>query len=146
MSPPPLWPWRWSVESPPAFEATVKRSRRVKLVLIGGLSAGAVAGCSPSANAPPALTISAVYTNNYYVPGAGYYHAPYRAWYSLPYNYFDPQAQRYYYGGQWGPSPEQSITNVSSPTVLAVQQAQGTRTDVQRGGFGSSSHTHSIWS
>ena len=63
-------------------------------MLIGGLSAGALAGCGP--DQPPPLSSDAVYTNNCYVPGVGYYHAPFRAWYSLPYNHFDPQTQRYF--------------------------------------------------
>ena len=119
----------------------MKRSRRVKLVLIGSLSAGALGGCGPSAGGPSAISTGAVYTNNFRVPGAGYYHAPFRAWYSLPYNYFDPQTKRYYYGGQWALEPHQTITNISAPTAQAVSQLALARTDVQRGGFGSSSHS-----
>ena len=79
----------------------MKRSRSIRLVLLGGLSAGALAGCGP--DPPPPLSADAVYTNNCYVPGVGYYHAPFRAWFSLPYNHFDPQTKRYFYGGQWSP-------------------------------------------
>lgn len=122
----------------------MKRSRSIKLVLIGGLSAGAITGCHPSSNPP--ISTECVYTNNYHVPGVGYYHAPFRAWYALPYNHFDPQNQRYFYGGQWGASPHQSITNISSPTPEVVQQVAGQRTDVSRGGFGSSSRSSHIWS
>lgn len=124
----------------------MKRSRRVKLVLIGGLSAGALAGCDVSTGNKPTASADSVYTNNYYVPGAGYYHAPYRAWYPWPYNYFDPNSHRYYYGGQWWPAPNETITNVSAPTAAAVQQATAQRTDVRRGGFGGTSHGHSVWS
>ena len=113
-------------------------------MLLGGLSAGALAGCGPDANAPAPVTGDCVYTNNYYVPGAGYYHAPFRAWYSLPYNHFDPQNERYFYGGQWGAAPHQSITNISAPTAEVAQQAQAQRTDVPRGGFGSTSRSHFI--
>ena len=129
-----------------SFKAPVKRSRRIQLLLLGGLSAGALTGCDSSLNRSPRVSTDAVYTNNYYVSGAGYYHAPYRAWYPHPYNYFDPQTQRYVSGGQWAMAPDQNITNISSPTAAAVQLAESTRTDVRRGGFGSSSRGSSIWS
>ena len=118
----------------------MKRSRNIRLVLIGGISAVATSGCGPSGNSPPTLSTDAVYTNNFYVAGAGYYHAPFRAWYSLPFNHYDPQSRRYFYGGQWAETACQSITNISSPTPPAAQQAEAMRTDIPRGGFGSSSH------
>ena len=124
----------------------MKRSRRVQLALLGSLSAGALSSCGPPAGGPGAISTGAVLTNNAYVPGAGYYHAPYRAWFPHPYNHFDPQTQRYYFGGQWAAAPEQNITNISAPTAAAVQQVANTRTDIRRGGFGSSSRTHSTWS
>jgi hypothetical protein len=113
-----------------------KRSKRIRLILLGALSAGALAGCSPEGHAP--LSTANVYTNNYYVPGVGYYHAPFSAWYPLPYNHFDPATKRYFYGGQWGTTPWQSITNLSSPSAQAAASAEAMRTDVTRGGFGSS--------
>jgi hypothetical protein len=100
--------------------------------LIGGLSTGALTGCSQK----PSLSTGNVYTNNFYVPGVGYYHAPFRNWYAWPYNHFDPQNSLYFYGGQWGAQPFESITNVSSPTSEAVQYAESARTDISRGGFG----------
>ena len=124
----------------------MKRSRHIRLVLIGGLSAGALGGCSPSGNRPPPVSLEAVYTNDYYVPGVGYYHAPYRAWFPYPYNHFDPQRRLYYHGGQWAPAPHASITNISAPTAASAQQAEATRTDVTRGGFGSSSRSFSTYS
>lgn len=119
----------------------MKRSRSIRLVLIGGLSAGALAGCGPGSQQPALISQDSVLTNNYYVPGVGYYHAPFRGWYALPYNHFDTQNLRYFYGGQWGTAPYQSITNISAPTGEMVQMAQAQRTDVPRGGFGSSSHS-----
>jgi len=106
--------------------------------LISGLSAGALTGCSPK----PAISTGNVYTNNSFVPGAGYYHAPFRSWYALPYNHFDTQKNLYFYGGQWGAQPFESITNISSPTPEAVQAAESTRTDISRGGFGGFSSGH----
>lgn len=121
----------------------MKRSKSIRLVLLGGVSAGALSGCEPGR---PPITSSTVLTNNYYVPGVGYYHAPYRSWYSLPFNHYDTQQKLYFHGGQWTAVPHESITNISAPTVEAAQQAETQRTDVRRGGFGSSSHHHSIWS
>jgi hypothetical protein len=122
----------------------VKRSRGIRLVLIGGLSAGALSGCDSGSGRLPEVRQGCVYTNNYYVPGAGYYHAPFRAWYALPYNHFDAQNQRYFFGGQWAATPHQSITNISAPTAQSVQQAQAQRTDVRRSGFGSTSRSHFV--
>lgn len=118
----------------------MKRSRSIRLILLGGLSAGALAGCSPSSR-PATVSAENFYTNNFYLPGVGYYHAPFRAWYGQPYNHFDPKApkaQRYYYGGKWGQAPFESIINISQPTAQAAAQAEAQRTDtIRRGGFGS---------
>jgi hypothetical protein len=119
----------------------VKRSRSIRLVLLGGVSAGALTACDPGANTR--VSADAYYTNNYYVPGAGYYHAPFRAWYPLAYNHCDPGTKFYYFGGQWSPTPHASITNISAPTLAAAQQAQSL---VVRSGFGSTSHSHYIHS
>ena len=110
----------------------MKRSKSIQLVLLGGLSTAILAGCDQT----PSICAQNVYTNNFHVPGAGYYHAPFRNWYPLPYNHFDPQKNQYFYGGQWGAQPFESITNISPPTPEAVQLAQAARTDVPRGGFG----------
>lgn len=98
---------------------------------------GALAGCGRTE--APVISGDNVYTNNYYLPGAGYYHAPFNAWYPRPYNYFDPQTKNYFYGGQWGSTPFESIINISAPTPQAATQAETVRTDIVRGGFGSSS-------
>jgi hypothetical protein len=117
-----------------------KRSKRVRLILLSGLSAGALAGCERSG--PPAISTDNVYTNDYHVPGVGYYHAPFCAWYQFPYNHYDPQRKSYFYGGKWGPAPFESFTNISSPTAQAVAQAEAARTDIVRGGFGRTSGSH----
>ena len=115
-------------------------------MLIGGLSAGTLAGCGPSATQTPSSGASDVYTNNHYLPGVGYYHAPFRAWYPLPYNHYDSRSQRYFQGGQWAATPHASITNISDPTAQAAQKAQGQRTDIRRSGFGSTAGHHHIHS
>ena len=122
----------------------MKRSRSIRLVLLGGLSAGALAGCTPSPST--SVTATDVFTNNHYVPGVGYYHAPFRAWYAMPYNHYDPRASKYYYGGQWGAAPFESVVNISAPTHEAVRQVAAQRTDVRRGGFGGTSRGFSLHS
>jgi hypothetical protein len=118
----------------------MKRSRSVKLVLLGGL----LAGCGPTDGNRKPISTSLVYTNNDYVPGAGYYHAPFRKWYSQPYNHYDPAMKQYFFDGHWSPTPHESITNISSPTAEAVALAQPVA--VRRGGFGRTSRSHSVWS
>lgn len=105
--------------------------------------ATALAGCNEKEKA--LISADGVYTNNCFVPGVGYYHAPFRAWYPLPYNHFNPQTQRYFYGGQWGTAPFENITNISGPPPEIARQAEATRTDIPRGGFGGSAHGH-YWS
>jgi hypothetical protein len=116
----------------------MKRSQSIRLILLGGLSSVALTGCEQK----PSINTGNFYTNNFYVPGAGYYHAPFRSWYALPYNHFDPQTRLYYYGGKWDTKPFESITNISSPTTEAVTLAENARTDVTRGGFGGYSSGH----
>lgn len=92
-----------------------------------------------------------VYINDYFVPGAGYYHAPFQTFFPQPYNYYDAQRKQYYYGGQWGPAPHRSIVNISAPTAEAAVVAEAARAavaarQVPRSGFGSTSRTHSVWS
>lgn len=110
----------------------MKRSKSIRLVLLGSLSTAVLSGCHER----PSVSADNVYTNNFYVPGAGYYHAPFRNWYPQPYNHFDSQKNLYYFGGMWGPRPFESITNISPPTPASVELAQTLRTDVTRGGFG----------
>jgi hypothetical protein len=119
----------------------VKRSKNVRLILLGTLATGALAGCEQKAP----ISADAVYTNNFYVPGAGYYHAPFRAFYPVAFNHFDPQQQRYFYGGQWGAQPFENITNISSPTPQTASLAEAARTDITRGGFGTSYGYHSSY-
>ena len=130
----------------------MKRSRQITLVLSGTLAGSMFSGCEPSwddeANLGPTITAANTYTNNHYVHGAGYYHAPYRAWYPFPYNYYDP-VRGYYHGGQWAPRPNNNTVTASQPTVEAAKSAQTKQqptrsvSSTRRGGFGSSSHSTS---
>jgi hypothetical protein len=123
----------------------VKRSQSVKRVLLGGLSAGALTACALTARAAPVVAPESYYANNDLIPGAGYYHAPFRAFYPHPYNHYDNGRKMYFYGGQWGAAPHRSIVNISVPTPEAVRAAAAVRTDQPlRSGFGSTSGSHSI--
>jgi hypothetical protein len=135
----------------------VKRSRTIRLVLSGTVAGAVFVGCGTSDDAPP-ISANQTYTNNHYVNGVGYYHAPYSRWYPFPYNHHIP-GQGYYYGGRWSPQPETPSTTASRPTADAARLAQAQRAATTRssfssrggssskgststrGGFGSSSHS-----
>jgi hypothetical protein len=126
----------------------VKRSLFVRRVLLRGLTASAMATSAGSA-AEPRVTPESYYTNDYFLPGAGYYHAPFRAFFPQPYNSYDATRKMYFHGGQWSPTPHRSIVNISPPTPEAAQRAESLRTDLQhvrRGGFGSTSGSHYLHS
>jgi len=129
----------------------MKRSRSVQLVLLGSLAA--LAGCDSGADDPPAppVTSSETYTNNHYVPGAGYYHAHSHGWFPFPYNHF-MSGRGYYQGGRWAPQPDGSGIAASTPTPDSARLAEAKRqastpgrtsssSSTRRSGFGSSSHS-----
>ncbi len=93
------------------------------------------------------VTTESYLTNDEHIPGAGYYHAPFRGFFPHPYNYYDPAKKMYFFGGQRAAAPYRSIVNISNPTPEAVRQAEAVRTDstsYRRSGFGSTSGSHSI--
>lgn len=125
----------------------MKRSKTVRRVLLGGASAGAIAAAVLATESR--VTPESYYTNDYHLPGAGYYHAPFRAFFAQPYNHFDATRKMYFYGGQWGAAPHRSIVNISAPTAEAARVAETLRTDllstgayVQRSGFGRTSDSY----
>ena len=130
--------------TPVRITPALKRSRAIRLVLTGSLVGVGIVGCGPES---PVMTSDNVYTNNYYVRGAGYYHAPYHAWYPYPYNHHVP-GQGYYHGGSWTPEPATHSTTASRPTPQAAQlattqhhNATRSRFSTTRGGFGGSSRS-----
>jgi len=125
----------------------VKRTRQLRLILLGGgLAAGANSACTPSlsATAEPRVSTESYYPNDHHIPGAGYYHAPFRAFFPYRYNHYDPATRRYFYGGQWGAEPFQSPINISTPTQQAANAAEAARATAIRGGFGSTGSSHFI--
>lgn len=118
----------------------MKRSRNIRLVLLGGVSAGAFTACGPAPRVDePHVTTDAVYENDHHIPGAGFYHAPFHGFYARPYNAYDAATKKFFYAGAWHESPFQSPVNISSPTPDAARLAESVRTDIPRGGFGSTS-------
>ena len=116
-------------------------------------------------SAPPTVDAATAYPMNHFLPGAGYYHAPYHAWFPMPFNYY-VAGRGWFRGGQWRRAAdaddnerreEQRVSGFTSsgssragriytsrPSLEAVQRANtGAATahhaNVIRGGFGSSS-------
>jgi len=124
----------------------VKKSGKITLVLLGTLSAGALTACAPGSRDEQPISANNVYPNNYFVAGAGYYHAPFHGFYPLPYNHYDASNRLYYFGGQRAAVPFRSVINLSSPTPEAAARAQSAAVIVQRNGFGRTSSSFHIWS
>jgi hypothetical protein len=93
-------------------------------------------------------------TNNTYVAGRGYWHAPYFNWYPYPYNHFMPSLG-YYYGGGWHGMPDRNPISSSFPYgsaghsstygsygggIYGGSSSASASSSVSRGGFGSSAH------
>ncbi|HUR56868.1 MAG TPA: hypothetical protein VM029_04105 [Opitutaceae bacterium] len=147
----------------------MRRSTQVALVLLGTAGVVGVATTWDAwrrsrerekqerllATTPPeAAPVSAerTYTNNEYVPGVGYYHAPFFAWYPFPWNFHNP-ARGYFAGGQWHTTPFTSGVLSSQPTpqavaaAAAVQRARQQEQQRQaRANFASSSNGSSSYS
>lgn len=121
----------------------MKRSNKIVLVLSGALATAPI-GCSNPSERSAAITPENTYTNNHHVSGAGYYHAPYYAWFPYPYNTFVP-GRGYFHGGQWTQEPHQSAITASRPTPDSVRTAQAAHSSAvaKRGGFGASSRSRS---
>ena len=117
----------------PGTRNTMKKSRAVTLVLSGAI----LTGCGQQ-RGPAELeqsSASEVRTNNTYHPSHGYWHAPYHAWYPLPYNSFQ-SGRGYYHGGAFTATPHQSSITASR---VPVTPSKG----VTRSGFGSSTRISS---
>ncbi len=112
-----------------------RRSHQVALVLLGtagviGLATvydawrqdAAAEDAASSAPTPVPVSADRVYANNDYIPGVGYYHAPYHAWFPHPFNYHDP-ARGYFAGGLWQVAPWVLALSQSRPSDAAVATA-----------------------
>ena len=69
--------------------------------------------------------------NNSYMPGVGFYHSPFHAWYPLFFNTHDPR-RGYYYGGSWHPVPFAGRV----PATSKPSPAGWMRAHLARGGSG----------
>lgn len=123
---------------------TGRRSKQVALVLLGTM--GVVGGVvvwdawrraapdefpsstlpeAPSATATPVVPVDTnrTYQNNEFVPGAGYYHAPYHSWFPFPFNHHDP-ARGYFAGGLWQAAPFAADLLSSRPSPAGIADAR----------------------
>lgn len=121
----------------------------VTLVLSGAL----ISGCNNQSNQTSGGDwdyADQSVTNNTYVAGRGYYHAPYHAWYEYPYNYYRP-GYGYYYGGLWNPARNESTVVYSKPGYSGSSGSSShfssssshSSSSISRGGFGHSGSSSS---
>jgi len=140
------------LKNPGTASLAVKRSKHIRLLILGGLSAGAFATGAAAQVPVTRISPESVYTNDFFVRGAGYYHAPFQAFYPQPYNFYDPQRKQYFFGGKWGVAPHRSIVNISAPTMQAAMAAESARAaadasrQIYRSGFGSTSRSYGVHS
>lgn len=146
-----------------------KRSGCVTLAIVGavaGVCAIAIVSCSKDEEEEVAdhevqeVHSGHSYNNNHYVPGVGYYHAPFRSWFSRPYNDYD-SSRGYFYNNAWHKTRDTSPMSSSVPTAETVSQVNSSWRSANpgevsarkstiassrsssRGGFGSSSRSSS---
>lgn len=98
----------------------MKKSEQIVLLLSGALAAGfglaAISDPNPSAGDWGGSAYdneNQDQQNNSYMPGVGYYHSPFHAWYPVSFNTHDPN-RGYYYGGSWHAAPFAGIVPSSS--------------------------------
>jgi len=122
----------------------MKRSTRIVLVLSGALTAGALGGCDGRVGqvAPPPGSSGNSYTNNQYVAGTGYYHAPYQGWFIHPFNYYEA-SRGWYRGGRWYASPTDDQRSTSSGSSGGHYWFSGSGSGGDSGSSGSSGGSHS---
>jgi hypothetical protein len=124
----------------------MKKSAFVTLVLSSAL----VSGCDDEMPYRyPAYATGTNVTNNTYVSGLGYYHAPYHGWFEYPFNYFRP-GYGYYHGGIYSAQPYVSDIFSSRPFMPSSIGGGGggggrlgagrSSASVARGGFGGTGH------
>jgi hypothetical protein len=103
------------------------------------ISGAILSGCSdPTSGWDSEGDTSQVLTNNTYVAGRGYYHAPYHSFYPFPYNTYSA-GRGYYHGGTYTSEPNRSGITSSSP----VHSTGTSRGGFARSGFSHSSHVSS---
>lgn len=126
----------------------------VTLVLSGALLSGCDDRQPYRHTSYPGYPSGTNVTNNTYVPGLGYYHAPYHNWFLYPYNYYRP-GFGYYHGGLYSPSPFESdiVESVPpppssfrtggggySPGSSYASSTAAHSSGISHGGFGSTGH------
>jgi len=132
----------------------MKKSAMVTLVLSGALISGCDDRNAYRYSSYPGYPTGTNVTNNTYVSGLGYYHAPYHDWFPYPYNYYRP-GYGFFHGGLYSPAPFVSDVAASAPPSPAAfrtggggvshagsagSDAFGHSSGISRGGFGSIGH------
>lgn len=126
---------------PAAGEASRRRSQRVALVLLGSAGVLGVALAvngwqqarrkaeekAPAEPEPGPVEPDRAYAHNSFLPGLGYYHAPFGAWYPFPWNFHQP-GRGYFSGGDWRPAPDNRPTAASRPSAAGLAAASALRT------------------
>lgn len=115
----------------------------VTAALAGGLALSGTARRSDSGRSAETMAKATQalpereYQNDEYVPFAGYYHAPYHAFFPYHWNYYDP-ARGYYHGGLWTAQPMDANLAASKPTSGELQKARNTYVSASGGAPSSS--------
>lgn len=87
---------------------------------------------------PDPVNGTTTYVNNHYIPGVGYYHAPFMAFFPVRFNDYTP-GRGYYYGGDYHQSASAPTVTSSRPSADAVTRANTAyraTNPARRGGFG----------
>ncbi len=108
----------------------MKKSTAVTLIISGAL----LTGCDqrPNSYSGGSYGTNQPITNNTYVVGRGYWHAPYHDWFPYPFNYYRP-GFGYYHGGRYSDFPQISTVTESFPDNSSGYTSHG-------GYYGSSYH------
>lgn len=134
-------------------EASRRRSQRVALVLLGSAGVLGVAlaidgwrearqsseTTAPDEPRPDPVSPDRTYAHGSFLPGLGYYHAPFGAWFPFPWNFHQP-GRGYFSGGEWRPAPDERPTTASRPSAagLAAASALQARREAGNPGTGAS--------
>lgn len=130
-----------------------RRSQTIALALLGatgalgvGLMWQAWRDAAPEEGAAePTVTADREYSNNEYLPGVGYYHAPFHRWFPFPLNHHDP-ALGYYAGGAWQTTPLAAGLVRSRPEPDAARAAQQKQRETLSGAGGAARGGAGFWS
>ena len=121
------------------YEEKQRRSKWVTIGIVAALVVGVPVMLTQCGDDEDPVVPGQAYSNNYYVPGAGYYHAGFNSFFPYRYNHFE-SGRGYYYGGGWHGTADTARNVTSSvPAHDAVAKANTSyraTAPSTRGGFG----------